>query len=91
MDAKFLGRRSAPALHGVRRRCHPDQLREPELDPVTAYVEDSAGAILYESEEDVDPMSAIFDRLLDRCLTPDMSRTVLRTVESSPTCNSLPQ
>jgi transcriptional regulator with XRE-family HTH domain len=65
--------------------------READVDPVTAYVEDSAGARLYESEEDVSAMSAMFDRLLGRCIAPHASRLMLRRVATRNDHRSLPR
>lgn len=52
--------------------------REPDLDPVTACVEDFTGATWFESDEDVAVISATFDRLRARCLDPIRSRALLR-------------
>lgn len=64
--------------------------REPDLDPVTAFVEDVTGATWFESDTDIAAMSATFDRLRARSLDPDRSRSLLRTIVTSDGGSSLP-
>ena len=52
--------------------------REP-LDPVTAYVEETWGGAWYEGA-DTEPLVAIFNELARKCLDPQASRELLRSL-----------
>lgn len=65
--------------------------REPDLDSVTAYVEDSAGASWYESTQDVQELSDLFDRIQMQSLDPPGSVALLRSAVTSGDDRSLPE
>jgi hypothetical protein len=54
--------------------------READLDPVTAYVEDTYGGSWYEKFDDVAALEGLFERLLARSLSPQDSRALLRSL-----------
>ena len=64
---------------------------EPDLDPVTAYVETSAGTSWHESHDDVAKLADLFDRLSGRALSPERSRALLRSSLKSGSGSSLPE
>jgi len=52
---------------------------KPDLDPMTALVEDSSGAIWVEGADDVAALESMFGRLSVRSLDPARSRDLLRS------------